>query len=206
MSFVIMGKVYATDVGDSLAKFVLLVLAEHADNDSHICWPSLSRIQSITHLSRQSVVNKLDYLTSRGFIQRERGHKGQSTRYTILVHQLDQASQPARPEPVSKPNNNSSIQPIPHDWVASEELRAAVDALPNLEEIDHDIEEAQFRSYWQERGGTNADWNAKYKWFIKRHRTKQPDAPSSFNQARSTKARRDSGQSGIWHDVARGVG
>lgn len=206
MSFAIMGKVYATDVGDSLAKFVLLVLAEHADNDSHNCWPSLTRIQSITHLSRQSVVNKLDYLTNRGFIQRERGHKGQSTRYTILVHQLDQASPPARPEPVIEPNNNSRSQPIAHDWVASEELRAAIDKIPNLEEIDHDIEEAQFRCYWQERGGINQDWNAKYKWFIKKHRTKQPDAPSSFNQARSTKARRNSEPTGIWNDVARGVG
>ena len=50
MSFALMGAVYHTDVGDALAKLVLLVIAEHANTESGECWPSITRIQKVTHL------------------------------------------------------------------------------------------------------------------------------------------------------------
>ena len=155
MSFALMGAVYKTDVGDALAKLVLLVIAEHANTESGECWPSITRIQKVTHLSRQTVVNKLDYLERNGFIHRDKS-KRRSNTYTLLVNQLDQTSLAGRPEPVSKPNNNR--YPIPHDWVASDELRNSIS-----EEIDHDTEQVKFRNYWQADGRVQANWDARYR-------------------------------------------
>ena len=154
MSFALMGCVYQTDIGDALAKFVLLVIAEHANTESGECWPSITRIQKVTHLSRQTVVNKLDYLERNGFIHRDRT-KRRSTTYTILVNELDQSSLSGRHEPVT--NTRTKRYPIPPDWVASEELRASI-----KQEVDHDVEQTKFRNYYQADGRPQANWDAKY--------------------------------------------
>ena len=162
MSFKLMGAAYATDVGDALAKFVLLVIAEHADTSSHECWPSLTRIQNITHLSRQTVVKKLDYLEQHGFITRDK-NKRRSTTYTIVVNVLDHTSLAPRPEPVT--NRKPKSYPVPDNWTASEEVRVSIDAVitnANLVGVNHDIEQVKFVSWHKARHTQFSDWDAQY--------------------------------------------
>jgi len=195
MSFKVMGLAYEADVGDALAKLVLLVLAEHADNDTHLCWPSLNRIADITHLTRRSVVTKLDYLESKGMITRQRGHKGLSTRYTIIVNQLHTPSVPASPEPIIEPSiigrkpRLRIAMPIGEDWCASPALRDEINALPNIMEIDHDFEEVEFKGYWLASDAKRVSWDNQYKTFCKRYRTVQATVTSLGNTNRKPSPR-----------------
>lgn len=74
--------VTAKDSGlSSTDTLVARALADFMDDDGY-CWPSLTKLSERTKLARSTLVNAVDRLEAAGFIEREPGHPGRSTRYS----------------------------------------------------------------------------------------------------------------------------
>lgn len=99
MSVEIMSKVFKcnmpelkTDKGktvpDSTAKFVLLALADHANDEGEGAYPSVKTICKKTNLSTATVVNALNALRTNGFTELVGRSKRETYNYTILVAKI----------------------------------------------------------------------------------------------------------------------
>lgn len=66
------------------AKYVLIALSEFA-NPQGLCWPSLTKLQQRTCLSRRAITDSLNFLEEAGAISRVRGGPGKTTRYTLQL-------------------------------------------------------------------------------------------------------------------------
>ncbi len=66
-------------------KLVLLALADHA-NDASQCWPSLTRLQIITGLSRPSIWKSINRMGDAGLVSRTAKHKSGATIYTLGIN------------------------------------------------------------------------------------------------------------------------
>lgn len=67
------------------AKLVLLALAESVNGQGQgdTCWPSATRLTSMTGLSRRGVFKALGELEERGLVERKPGGTGRATTYTL---------------------------------------------------------------------------------------------------------------------------
>lgn len=81
-----------TQIGDPLAKLLLLALADRADKETGQCWPSLARLSADTEISPATIARKLNYLEDSGFIKRDRRDKT-STVYTLSQRETPTLSQ-----------------------------------------------------------------------------------------------------------------
>lgn len=124
MSVKLMSAIFETEFRDlqdadgnitkaSTAKSVLLALADHANDEGEGAYPGLTKMQTKTALSRQSVINTYDALKYNGLIYLEGKSKLGTNDYTIninsfpgalergqpglLVISVDQGGQPALP-------------------------------------------------------------------------------------------------------------
>jgi hypothetical protein len=122
-------------VPDSTAKFVLLALADHCNDEGEGAYPGVKRICKKTSMSTQTVCNALNALRHNGYTTLEGKSKAETNNYTINLSKLqplgfqsveseDSSSQngttpAARVKPSVKPSNN-------HQGVLTdEELRKA---------------------------------------------------------------------------------
>lgn len=107
MSMRLIVDVINTQVNDAVAKLVLIMLADRANNDNADeqwqCWPSVDRIGLDASLSRATVQRKLRYLEQHGFI-RTIPRKHTSSMYIITIHEA--------PTPqIEAPPGNSEAPP-----------------------------------------------------------------------------------------------
>jgi pyocin large subunit-like protein len=85
MSWQAMDTVYTMDIADPVAKFVLITIAKHADERLQ-CWPSVSRISSLTGLSSRTVQRKVAELKKMGVLYvTTRGRKGEQSSNLYLI-------------------------------------------------------------------------------------------------------------------------
>ena len=70
MSFLLMAQTIKINVKDPLAKWLLLVLADYSNEDTGQCYPSLNTLAKRTEMHIATVVRKLNYLETNGFIKR----------------------------------------------------------------------------------------------------------------------------------------
>lgn len=75
-------------VSDSSCKFVLLALADHANDEGYGAYPSVNRLQQKTNLSRQTVCNALNALRTNKFTELQGRSRRQTSNYRILVARL----------------------------------------------------------------------------------------------------------------------
>ena len=75
-------------VPDSTAKFVLLALADHANDEGEGAYPSIKTICKKTNLSTATVVNALNALRFNGFTELMGRSKRETFNYTILVAKI----------------------------------------------------------------------------------------------------------------------
>ena len=66
-------------------KFILLALADHANDEDYTCWPSLKHLTKKTGFSRPTVWKTVDRLIALGIVARVGESASGSTRYQILV-------------------------------------------------------------------------------------------------------------------------
>ena len=99
MSIKLMSAIFATKFRDlkdatghvtkgSTAKFVLLALADHADDQGKGAYPGLTRMECKTALTRKTIVNALDALKFNGMISLVGRSKFNTSNYTILTQAL----------------------------------------------------------------------------------------------------------------------
>lgn len=69
---------------------VLLCLADHAQDETGECWPSVARLAQRTRVSERAVQSALTGLEERGYIARDM-RPGHSTIYRLLEHQGGEA-------------------------------------------------------------------------------------------------------------------
>lgn len=87
MSIAVMAGVFAADIKPSSSKFVLLALADCADDDG-IAWPSTIELASKTSLDRKTVIRALDDLESAGLLidtGNRRGRTAQVKEFRITL-------------------------------------------------------------------------------------------------------------------------
>ena len=83
MSFKNIQGILDADVGDPIAKLVLLTINHYANQETMIAYPSISTIAKKSGLSERTVIRKLEYLVSKKFLIRKRQGKNQVNIYRV---------------------------------------------------------------------------------------------------------------------------
>jgi helix-turn-helix protein len=97
-------------VPDSTAKFVLLALADHANDEGEGAYPGVKRICKKTSMSSQTVCNALNALRHNGYTTLEGKSKADTNNYTIHLVKL---SQPLEFQPLESGDSNGWNRQIP---------------------------------------------------------------------------------------------
>lgn len=154
MSWLISGRVKNLKVGDSTAKFILLVLSDYANAETGECFPSLNTLAEKCEVHRATVVRKLDFLEEHTFILRKKRHNN-STVYTILLNkegvaECDRGVAECDPNLSLNQVNKKYKGEVPEDWKPSEELKLSINE--KLGEIKHDYETNKFVDHHISKG------------------------------------------------------
>jgi hypothetical protein len=97
-------------VPDSTAKFVLLALADHCNDEGEGAYPGVKRICKKTSMSSQTVCNALNALRTSGYTTLEGKSKADTNNYTINLEKL---SQPLEFQRLESDDSNNKNPPIP---------------------------------------------------------------------------------------------
>ena len=172
--FMIMAAAMKADIKDALAKWMLVTLADYA-NDEAICWPSIETLAKVTGMGTGTVSRKLALLIDLGFI--ERIHKPfTSTRYRLLLPQSGASAAPEWGSNLSgtyKTPKRASKMQVPEGWQPSAKLIADIDAAREAngqEAIDHEYEASQFCDFHRSKGNTFKDFDLAYRGWCRRIR------------------------------------
>ena len=83
MSFKNIQGILDADVGDPVAKLVLLTINHYANQETMIAYPSINTIANKSGLSERTVIRKLEYLVNKKFLIRKRQGKNQVNIYRV---------------------------------------------------------------------------------------------------------------------------
>jgi hypothetical protein len=183
MAFTLMAKAIQADIPDCHAKWLMVILADHANEYTHECWPSLDRLATRACMNRSTVTRKLNWLEEQGWISRERGNSRRSTLYTIFPTGADSTSTGAECNPklsVTSQSKNKRSQ-VPDNWYPDDDLRQSIDSILK-ENIDHEHEASRFCDHHQSKGNVFADVRKAYRLWC-RNSIKYRDASSGGGKA-----------------------
>lgn len=107
MSFRNIQGILDADVGDPLAKLVLLVINHHANKNTNVAFPSIETIVKLSGISRRTVIRKLDVLVSKKLLLRKRQGRNKVNIYTIVKCHTD------TPEVSDSPLSSDTVTPEP---------------------------------------------------------------------------------------------
>ncbi|RPJ29419.1 MAG: helix-turn-helix domain-containing protein [Chloroflexi bacterium] len=97
-------------VPDSTAKFVLLALSDHCNDDGESAYIGVKRICKKTSMSSQTVCNALNALRTNGYTTYEGKSKAGTNNYTV---NLDKLSQPLGFQPLESDDSSHQSKTIP---------------------------------------------------------------------------------------------
>lgn len=181
MSFQAMAWAARQNVGDPAAKWLLVTLANFADEHG-VCWPSLNRLAADTELSRATILRKIEYLCERGLIRREQKptKAGKYNEYTlshcetpsitVIPPQCQGDTTPSItviPKPIRENQSEEPIirarkraTPLPEEFPSEADIRWTLKEHPNLSAWS---ERDKFRDYCAQHGKTYKDWSAAWR-------------------------------------------
>lgn len=108
MSFTISAEVWAHSQAKGSSKYVLLALADYADDDDRICWPSIASIGAKTGLGKNTVRRALRDIEKLGEIEVvSPGGGTTSTRYVITRYRFGPGPK-SHPVPNLTPSQNGT--------------------------------------------------------------------------------------------------
>lgn len=124
---------------------VYAVLARHANNATHICWPSLERIVQLSGLTKPTVISALKRLEFQGLIGKESGGgKNNPNRYTLNRKQLKKYTvmtkqpQTVKNIPQTVKNNSQTVKNKPRNYTQEQdsELNSIKEEFRDLDSLD----------------------------------------------------------------------
>lgn len=207
--FVIMAAAMKADIKDALAKWLLVTLADYA-NDEGICWPSIDTLANVTGMGTGTVSRKLTILIDAGYVERH-SHAFTSTRYKLLLPQSGACNAPEWGSNLSRTNNTpkkGKKMQVPDDWQPSDKLMNDINTLRannSQEVIDHGFETDQFRDYHRSKGNTFASIDLAYRQWCRRVRG-QPTIKGAGKTARGNVTSRSDKQSDRFSDYLNSIG
>jgi DNA-binding transcriptional ArsR family regulator len=172
---------------ESSEKFVLIILADYADQDLS-CFPSVDRIMAETELSESTVRRALRVLQDRGLVSVEHRRRANGTqtssRYALLMTEQPFTVTPCQPAPMT-PKQPSPVTPRPAGRPVAVAPRQPVTATPltTLEpplRLEPSLKEPSPNARERMRIETLAFetfWNAY------RHKKARPEAIRAFHNA-----------------------
>jgi len=199
MSFEAMAWAIKQKVGNSTAKFILLMVANYADDEGR-AWPSQDTIAEAIEGSRHTVMRALEFLEEGGFLTRTRRHREDGSRRPDIIH-LDLSrnlqrsknagpkSQIATAEPISEPIREKKIaraNRLTEDWEPSEASILKAKTHLDLDAIREELE--KFRNYWLAKSGADAaklDWNRTFDNWILNAKDRRPTHGRERSPARN---------------------
>lgn len=95
-------------VPDSTAKFVLLALADHCNDEGEGAYPGVKRICKKTSMSTQTVCNALNALRTNGYTTLEGKSKADTNNYTVNLDKLQRLEL----QPIESPDSSHQNPPI----------------------------------------------------------------------------------------------
>lgn len=184
-------------VGGPGPKSILMALADYAD-ERHSCIPGQALLADITEQSERTVRVHLAQMEQAGLFRRERrfrdeGRGRTSDRFFLAVDQPadssggnDQPADFARPTGNPRTTNRNAVaahrtasdpkenrqsskgaaRRIPDDFTTTDAMREW--AITKAPLVDLDDETENFVDYWRSTGKTKADWDATWKFWMRR--------------------------------------
>lgn len=149
-----------TQTPDALSKWLLVILADHADNTG-MCFPSQTTLANRTGMGRSTINRKLILLEKAELIKRVSGHDGKSTRYYLCVSEGD-IPVPERDTPV--PERDTKL-PVTYnqieEWEPSDKLTQQINSING--DINHGLEKDKFKDYVLASGKRYVNIDAAYR-------------------------------------------
>jgi DNA-binding MarR family transcriptional regulator len=208
MSFEAMAWAIKQEVGNTTAKFVLLMVANYADEQGR-AWPSQERLAEGIEASRHTVMRALDFLEEGGFMARERRHRADGSRAADVIRldlsrnllrskNSEPMSQIATAEPITEPISKHSKKTrargvrLPEDWTPTPDRMAKAAATIGQEALEEEL--AKFVNYWVSKAGRDAvklDWGRTFDNWIINAKSRRPTNGREHQPTRdTTEARR----------------
>lgn len=173
-------------VGNTTAKFVLLMVANYADEQGR-AWPSQDKLAEGIEASRHTVMRALDFLEEEGLLTRERRHRADGSRAADVIR-LDLSrnllrSKNGEPksqiataeetitEPISKHSKGERARGsrLDAEWKPSDQSwKRALERMGSTVLVELELQ--KFINYWLSKPGRDAvklDWNRTFdNWII----------------------------------------
>lgn len=161
MSIKAVGWAFDQQLGDPMAKLTLIALADHYNESSGDCWPSIERLMQYTEASRSTVIRKLKLLEERGFISRKKRYNNTDLYRINFSGCHSETSQSDyfevserntnRKEPLNNTIKRKDKKTKVSDWTPSDEdIAYAAELGLNAGEVLTDIR------LWDEKNGNKA--------------------------------------------------
>lgn len=142
----------------SLAKFVLVRLADHADNDG-FCWPGQEGIAEKCSITPRTLRRHLSWLEAEGFIAR-RKRRGQAGEYQSDSYQLDITDQRShltngQPRPAVTGGRHQRSHLTARPAVTPDRLTVSKPLTTIEPSIEYSSEIQEIFEYWKTKTGRN---------------------------------------------------
>jgi len=156
MSFILMAHAMKLEIPDPYAKWLLLCLADYANEETRSCFPSIKTLAKRTSISESTLYVKLNWLEEHGYISRISGTHNKSNIYTVNLGVLRESEGVLRQTDTNLLKTNRRRRKSLNDgWKPSSKC------LSNLKEkygeIDYDNETDKFINYHLAKGSVFVD-------------------------------------------------
>ena len=147
------------EIPDPYAKWLLLCLADYANEETRSCFPSVKTLSKRTSISESTLYVKLNWLEKHGYISRISGTHNKSNIYTVNLGVLRESEGVLRQTDTNLSSNlsktNRRRKSLNDGWKPSSKC------LSNLKEkygeIDYDNETDKFINYHLAKGSVFVD-------------------------------------------------
>tara|TARA_R100000654_G_scaffold13515_1_gene29380 strand:- start:4089 stop:4760 length:672 start_codon:yes stop_codon:yes gene_type:complete len=172
MSFSLMAKVWSDDtIDDGICKFILLCLADYANNETRECYPSYTSIAKRTGFALRTVKSRIQMLSEKGYLKIKSGNSFKSNTYYLypndkevvhevhhVVHDMHHVVHEMHPNLSSNLDNS-----IREDWKPKKKTIEEIDRKHGKGILNHDNETYKFINYYLGTDPTKyKDWERGY--------------------------------------------
>ena len=159
MSFILMAHAMKLEIPDPYAKWLLLCLADYANEETRSCFPSVKTLSKRTSISESTLYVKLNWLEEHGYISRISGTHNKSNIYTVNLGVLRESEGVLRQTDTNLSSNlsktNRRRKSMNDGWKPSSKCLSILKE--KYGEIDYENETDKFINYHLAKGSVFVD-------------------------------------------------